>query len=142
MGLVGGPWLCTPLTLGPHWDFSCISSCCPVSWRLWEPWSAGLLPPSPHAPGITDVVDVWAGQHITLVLGSDRVGQPASSSSPGERSSTALASSPLAVTTRGGAAASTFTSSELVLPRLHLQGQLHCVAQTRYRGSSPKCCRC
>lgn len=57
----------TLLTLGPHWDSSWLSCCCPVSWSSCSFRSAGHVPS--HASTVYSEVDVGVGQLAALVLG-------------------------------------------------------------------------
>lgn len=59
---------------------------------------------------------------------------------PGERSSTALASSPSVAIARSGARSPLGSSDQGHLPSQY-QGQLYCLAQTRYRALSLDCCK-
>lgn len=104
--------------------------------KTLQPWVHRTDTP-PHAPAGHRWGGCWSGPTHSPVSGTGYL-QLSLPVLPcllhqGGLHSLALASSPLAVMSKGQAQSSTL---RIVLPQLHFQGQLYCVAQGRCRGRS------
>jgi hypothetical protein len=69
-----------PSVLDSHWDFSRISSCCPVSWGSCFFGIIGSTPS--HVPVVHQLVDIGVDQFkvLDMDLGGSWAGQPSNSS--------------------------------------------------------------